>query len=371
MFGYNHGGPPLRLAENEVANLQVRWDMGWYFGIATQGYRVIANDPAAQQQNIVFFPAFPMLMRGAARLLGGTTMAFVGGGTVVSLVCFFWALTYLFRLARDLTGDDAPARYAVWLLAAYPFALFYGAIYTESVYLLGATAAFFHFRRRELWAAGAWGLLVGLTRPNGCFLSIPLALIAVAPWIPRLVNGGPAQNMERSGERRTWRALAPALAAAAMPGIGVLLYSAYVWSLAGDPLAWAEGHAAWGREYQGLSTLVSQNYAWLATEGVYGYSSKVPGDLLNALGAVFVLAAAIPVARRFGLAYAVFILVNILPPMAAGGMLSVGRFSSVLFPAFIWFAAVVPERHRPGWIASFMAVQALNAALFYTWHELF
>ena len=58
-------------------------------------------------------------------------------------------------------------------------------------------------------------------------------------------------------------------------------------------------------------------YAWLAHEGLYAYTSQVPEDMLNALGAVFVLVAAIPVARRLGLAYAVFILINILPPMAA------------------------------------------------------
>ena len=73
--------------------------------------------------------------------------------------------------------------------------------------------------------------------------------------------------------------------------------------------------------------------------GLYGYTSQLPADMLNGLGAVFVLVAAWPVWRRFGAAYAVFILINILPPMAAGGLLSVGRFSSVLFPAFIWFAS--------------------------------
>jgi len=57
--------------------------------------------------------------------------------------------------------------------------------------------------------------------------------------------------------------------------------------------------------------------------------------------------------------------------MAAGGLLSVGRFSSVLFPAFIWCATVIPVRQRGGWLASFMAVQAFNATLFYTWRELF
>lgn len=370
MIGYNHGRPPLRLSNNEVANLQVRWDMAWYFGIATEGYRVLSHNPR-DQQNFVFFPAYPMLMRVTARLLGGGSMAFVIAGTVVAFAAFFWGLTYLFRIARDMLGDDDPARYAVWLIATYPFALFFGANYTESLYLLGATAALFHFRRRELWAAGAWGLLVGLTRPNGAFLSIPLAIVAIAPWLPAWLSGGPAFNIERDPARRSFRALVPAMIAAAMPGIGVLIYSAFIWRLTGNPLAWQAGHAAWGRDYTGFSTLISDRYAWLANEGLYAYTSQVPGDLLNALGAVFVLAATIPVARRLGLAYAVFILVNILPPMAAGGMLSVGRFSSVLFPAFIWCATVIPVRQRGGWLASFMAVQAFNATLFYTWRELF
>ena len=86
---------------------------------------------------------------------------------------------------------------------------------------------------------------------------------------------------------------------------------------------------------------------------------------------MFALIPVWPVARRFGLAFAVFILINILPPLAAGGLLSAGRFSSVLFPAFIWFGSVVPERQRPGWIAAFMALQALNAAMFYTWRQLY
>jgi hypothetical protein len=117
--------------------------------------------------------------------------------------------------------------------------------------------------------------------------------------------------------------------------------------------------------------LVTERYEYLSQGGLYEYTSQLPGDLLNALGAVWVLIAAWPVARRFGLAYAVFILVNIVPPLAAGGLMSAGRFSSVLFPSFVWLASVVPERHRPAWLASFMAVQAFNATLFYTWRPLY
>jgi hypothetical protein len=371
MIGFPNQRAPWRVTENEFGNLPARWDVGWYLGIAVDGYSFSEQIESAEgQQNIVFFPAMPMLMRVTGRLLGGASTAYVWGGTFVALLAFLGGLAYLFRFARDLLDDEDRAGLAVWLLATYPFAVWFGVPYTESLFLLGAAGAFFHFRRGEWWKAGAWGLLVGLTRPNGCFLSIPLAVLALEPWLPGWLAGGKAMSEEDRAARRTARYLTKSLAAAAQPGIGVLLYCAYIWSLTGDPLSWAEGHVAWGRSYQGLSILVTERYTILSEAGLYTYTSQWSNDLLQLSGAVFALAAVWPVARRLGLAYAVFILVNMLPPLAAGGLLSAGRFSSVLFPAFVWAAAVINERHRAAWLTSFMALQAFNAILFYTWREM-
>jgi hypothetical protein len=201
-------------------------------------------------------------------------------------------------------------------------------------------------------------------------VSVPLAVLALSPWLPPWLVGHD-QVVRRAPRRLDLRSVAGPLVAAAMPGIGMLIYSVFIWNLTGRPLAWAEGHAAWGREYTGLGVLVTQRYEWLSQGGVYAYASQFPIDVLNVGGVIFVLAATWPVARRLGLAYAVFILINILPPLAEGGFLSAGRFASVLFPAFVWFAAVVPDRHRPAWLAAFMTIQALNATLFYTWRPLY
>jgi hypothetical protein len=370
LVGFAPQQPAWRISDNEFLNLQARWDAGWYYGIATEGYYFSHGMKArGEQQNIVFFPAMPLLMRVSGRLLGGAAPAMFIGGTIVSWVAFLTALVYLFRFARDLLGDDARAAAAVWLVATYPFAVWFGAVYTESLYLLGAVAALYHFKNGAIWKGGAWGLLVGLTRPNGCFLSVPLALLALRPWLPHWLSGGPEHP---SGEDA---APAPgivmAIAAASLPGIGMLIYSAYVWSLTGNPLSWAEGHVAWGRSYQGLSILVAERYKFLSEAGVYAYTSQATDDVLQVAGVLFVLLPAWFVARRFGLAYAVFILINILPPLAAGGVLSAGRFSSVLFPAFIWAAGAIKAEHRPAWYGTFMAVQALNAILFYTWRPMF
>jgi hypothetical protein len=183
------------------------------------------------------------------------------------------------------------------------------------------------------------------------FLSLPLAWLALSQaHRPHIVK---------------------AVAAAAMCGVGTLIYSAFVWHLTGHPLMWATAHAAWGRHYQGVAHLVTERFTFIRQFGLYAYAVHSPYDLLNALGAGFVLAAALPVWRRFGLALAVFIVVNLLPQLATGGLLSAGRFSAVLFPAFIWLASVVRPEHRAAWIASFAALQAFNASLFYTWRPLY
>ena len=168
---------------------------------------------------------------------------------------------------------------------------------------------------REFVKASVWGLLVGLTRPNGCFLSIPLALMAIAPWMPAWLNAGARDHADRGAKniaaKTSIPALIPALAAAAAPGIGMLMFSAFIWRLTGDPFAWAEGHAAWGRTYSGLLPLAVKYYGYMAESGPYIFTKVLPFDTLNGLGALFVIATALPVWRKFGLPFAVFILINI------------------------------------------------------------
>ena len=110
---------------------------------------------------------------------------------------------------------------------------------------------------------------------------------------------------------------------------------------------------------------------YVAEYGLYGYASTQPLDLFYLLAVLFVLGAVWPVYRRFGLPYAVLLLVNVLPPMAAGGLLSMGRITSVLFPAFLWLGAAIPAHHRGAWVAVFACLQGFVAVMFFTWRQIF
>jgi hypothetical protein len=185
-------------------------------------------------------------------------------------------------------------------------------------------------------------------------------------WRPARARRGPAV-VRAQWTRPAWAALA----VAAMPGLGVAIYSVFIYWLTGDPFAWVAGQAAWGRNYTSVDALVGERYRYIVGQGIYAYTSSRPIDALNGLGALFGLSAIVPTLRRFGAVYALFIAVNVVPPLFSGVLLSMGRMSSVLFPAFFWLGSVLPARHRPAWIAAFALGQGLCAALFYTWRPLY
>ena len=348
-------GPPWRVHDNEFLNLPARWDVGWYLGIAAEGYRW-QSARITIQQNIAFFPALPMAMRYLSLFLGRELL---WTGVLISWVCFLWALVYVHRFTRERFDDDR-ARAAITLLACYPFALFYSTAYTEALFLLCLVGACYHFERDQLVKAGAWGLIAGLSRPNGCLLSVVLAFVTARRLWPVSLSALSAQ----------WRPVATRTMVAAMPGVGMLTYSAFIYSLTGNPLQWTTQNAAWGRVYRGFDSLVADN-AGVINQAIDTFAAEATLDVLHLAAVVFMFAAVWPVFRRLGLAYAVMILVNIVPPLMMGGLMSMGRVTSVLFPAFVWLATAVPASHRTAWYIGFAMVQAICAAAFFTWRPLF
>jgi hypothetical protein len=363
-FGLSTPEVGFTLADDPLLNLPARFDAGWYGTIAQDGYSFSGRFD--RQQNIAFFPAFPMLMRGAGAATGGFAPGIpkpwrqarlLWGGVFVSIAAFAWACVYLFRLGRDLGLGHHRAQASGWLLAAYPFAAYFSAAYTEGLFLLGTVGAFYHFRRREWVRSAGWGLLVGLTRPNGCLLSVVLAVMA-------------AEELWRARSTVPRYPLARAIASAAAPGIGMLLYTAYMKQLTGYGFAWARIQEAWSRSFEGLAP-AERALTWVSTEGLLRVVSHLPFDAINAAAFLFALAMIWPIWRRLGPAWAVLVIINILPPFFSGGVLSMGRMTSTLFPIFVALAAMLPEAFITPFVLTFALGQGLVASLFFTWRPMF
>jgi hypothetical protein len=358
--------PTVRsISDDPLANLPSRWDAAWYMDIARVGYEYRPGEAPGHQYPIVFFPLYPMATRTLAAFTTPERTAamdyeaylemrqvhLVWCGTVLSLLAFAAAVMVIYRWAEQRAGADA-AGSSVALLAAYPFGVFFSAAYTESLFLLLAAGACYAFEKGRLPIAAAAGLLAGLTRPNGVMLSIPLMVLALSDF-RRHETGGAGRLIRR-------------LLVAGMPAAGLLLYSAFLYGLTGDPLAWVEAQAAWGRD-RGRTL---DHYVWIwrtvRAEGVLAYVGALPAEALQMTAVAFALGLVVPVWRRVGPAYALFMLASLLPPLVQGGLLSAGRFTAVLFPMFLALALLLPPARRTAWMLAFAIGQGFVAAIFFT-----
>ena len=105
-----------------------RYDGGWYYQIARNGYQFVVGGPSVgvgKPGKIAYFPVYPLLMRYAGRLFGDLPGALYFGGILVSWVAFVLAMVLLLRLAM-LDVDEEHAERAVYLAAVFPFAFFFG-----------------------------------------------------------------------------------------------------------------------------------------------------------------------------------------------------------------------------------------------------
>jgi hypothetical protein len=328
-----------------------RYDSGWYHGIASQGYIYGAGG----RNNLAFFPVYPMLMRAGGTLLGGRQEDYYFAGIVVSWLAFAAAMTVLYRVALLDLPRPAAVR-AVMYAAAFPFAYFFGMVYSESVFLLAMVLTVYALRTRKWVVAALSGAVMTATRVTGVMAVPGLALIA---W-------------RIAGADRRSQMLALAAVAASMAGIG--LYSLFNYQMSGTPFAWYDAITFWGYRPGGnpfggvlglLQALVTRPYQFLATERM------APYDTLNALSALGALALLPLIVRRFNAGYALIVLAGLLLPLSSGQFEGLGRYCSVQFPIALGLASLTGEIRHHVLLAGSAVLYAIGLAMFVTVHPLF
>jgi hypothetical protein len=313
-----------------LIDVWARWDSVWFLRIAEDGYGATEEAAAA------FYPLYPLLVGGLGRVLLGH---YVLAGVIISLAACLGAFVLLDRLAAPRLGDEG-ARRAVLYLAIFPFALFLGAVYSESLFLLAVLGSFALAERGSFLGAGVAAGLAWLTRPLGVAL---LPALAVLAW--------------RSQKRG--RALVQLLAAPAL----FALYPLYLWWRVDDPLAFVRAEDTWSRElsplgpvgglwdglragWAGVRQLASGSDAtryWSAVQDTD--PDRVAAINLAQLAFLALFAFLTVVAwRRFGAPYGLFAALSLAIPLSVPSerwpLLSIQRFGLVVFPLFLALAAL-------------------------------
>jgi hypothetical protein len=302
-----------------------RWDSVFFVRIAQHGY-----DAASA----AFYPLYPGLVAGVGRAFGGQ---YVLAGVVISVASCAAAFALLYRLAEEKLGAAGAYR-TVLYLAVFPTALFLGAVYSESLYLLLAVAAFALAERRLFLAAGLVCGLAILTRVTGVALLPALAVIA---W----------------PDRRALLKLAAAVPVAAA-------YPLVLWQQVADPWRFWGAQDLWHRH---LSKAGPLGGIW---DGVAALWRAAPSGAapqhaaaVNIEGVAFLvlfLALTVVAWRQLGSAYGLFCALSLAIPLSLPSsrwpLLSLPRFGLVVFPFFLalaWLGA------RPRAHAAIVSVSAL------------
>lgn len=290
-----------------------RWDCGWYYYIARDGYW------NGQMTN--FFPLLPYLTKA---LWFVTRIPPHWGLLVVANIACLLAYRVLYRMFRRL-ADEQTARWGLLLCAAYPFAFFHAAGHPESLMVLLSALSLDYATRGQHFRAG-------LALAGGV-LARHLTMLA---GIGLLV----AQVQQRPSIRRFFKS--PAWLALALPWLslgGYCLYQQLVW---GDPLAWYKARDNWGAvAYWGIT---DQLKVMGSPEQIY--------QLINTYlpFAALVLVGVLLTARQrswwsltaFGLALSGVIW--------AVGLWGLGRYSASCWPAFLGLGALAARRPTLGMV---------------------
>jgi len=328
-----------------------RYDSGWYHGIASQGYIYGAGG----RNNLAFFPVYPLLMRAGGTLLGGRQEDYYFAGIVISWLAFAGAMTMLYRLALLDLPRPAALR-AVMYAAAFPFAYFFGMVYSESLFLLALVVAVYGLRTRRWLVSAASGAVMTATRVTGVMAVPGLAFVA---W-------------RVAGADRRSQIVALASVATSLAGIGI--YSVFNAQVSGHPFAWYEAITFWGYRPGGnpfggvfglLQALLTRPYQFLATERM------APYDTLNALAALGALLLVPLIWRRFNAGYALIVAAGLLLPLSSGQFEGLGRYCSVQFPIALALASLNGEVRHLGLLSASAVLYAIGLALFVTVHPLF
>ncbi len=309
----------------------MRWDGDWYYRIATQGYFFTPG----VQSSVAFFPAYPLLIRA----LSWTGLNPLLAAVFLTLTCGLGAIWMFSRWARAMPGTSPESvRWATWLLTLYPYAFFlYGAMYSDALFLLCAVCAFLQLERGRPELAMVFGMVATATRPVG----------------PAIVLGLLVRQLElrlRAGERLRVRDFLPALS-----GLGLAAYMLYQYLEFGTPFAFVEAQAGWN-QVPGWRSWLKVDFFTAPTHrhrDLYALPHAVFGVLFTCLS--------VPVARRLGIGYGVYVLVACgMPLMSSASFIGLGRYMMAAFPCFLVLALLLRERPRA---LQAMAVSGLTLML--------
>ncbi len=326
-----------------------RWDAEHYLNVATNGY---------SGTEMAFFPLYPLLIRGIGVLTGNHLVA----GLLISNIASFFGLLFFYKLVEH-QYDRTVAHRATFYISIFPTAVFFSAVYSESLFFALTVSSFYYIRERRWVTAGILGAFASLTRVEGVLLAVPFLI----EWLTVVFSSGaaPAAALKALVARPVSGLLRPVAGLALVP-LGLAAYMAYLWVLRGDPLYFSHVQAHWGRHLAFPWESVAHSFKLIAQARG---AQTVANSALEIAFTALMLGVLVAGAWRLRPSYSVYMALSILIPMSTSSLMSMPRFALVLFPMFVMFALWGARASVNNAVVAFsLSILGLYTVLFANWY---
>lgn len=339
-------GEHVQESRNLLLAVWGRWDAVHYIDIATIGYH---------GTDMAFFPLYPLLVAGLGSLIGNHVIA----GMLISNAALFFGLLFLYKLVEH-EFDRHVARRAIFYISIFPTAVFFSAVYTESLFFMLTVASFYYMRERRWWLAGGIGFFAAMTRVEGVLLVVPFVIEWVTDnWqmLLGMMRGEGAPELRRAAVN-----LLPIVLICA--GLGV--YMAYLWVLNGDPLYFSHVQIHWHRHLAAPWTSIINSWHKIAHAA---NGQTIANQSIELSFTALMIGVLLGGFRKLKPSYIAYMALSIVVPMSTSSLMSMQRFALVLFPMFPILAL---WGKRPSVnnaiVALFLPLLGLFTVLFANWY---
>jgi len=305
LYLFPHESKEHLLSLPSYFNYYFNSDSGWYEKIYLYGYEHIPESVSQNWQtplaHYAFFPLYPMLIRSVHLLLGTN---FVLSGFILNILTllFLCRQILVYLTSHGYSAHQAVRMGLIWLFL--PFSLHFYFIYTEALFALLLLSVFHYISLFDYWKASLAAALLVMCRPNGIALALPIfILLGMQTHQKKLFN--PLRYLSKAYL---------VLWVMTFTFIGLLLWQ---WNLCGNAFAFAEAQKAWNK--QGMFPLMA----------LFRHGFAV--DVFQSIFIVILMLLLVFFYKKWKLHEHVLIWMTFILPMAAGSVISLSRYVSVLF----------------------------------------
>ena len=308
-----------------------QWDGRHYLDIASHGYTA-DQSLGDQWLFVVFYPLYPALTALLKPLFG----SYITAATAISWGCLAGACYWIYRLAA-LDADAAQARRAVRYLLVFPAAIFLGATYTESLFLLLTAVSLYAMRKGTFWLAGVAGLLAALARNVGVLLLLPFA-------VEFLDQQGVLAAPKTMFTAKFWKEFARQGLWALLIPLGFGIYLGINKIVYGDPFMFLkiqDGH--WGQSMQPFYKTVLTTFQ-CAISGSQPLDTTIFLWIPQLIGMVALITALPALVKRLRPSYGIYLVAYVIVALSPSWLLSFNRYMMGAVPLLLAMAALTRRR---------------------------